>query len=410
MPKAIVLGAGMVGSVIAADLAATPGFDVTVSDIRPSALAAAADRARSSGAQVRTLTADLADPAAVQRLVAPFDIVLGALASRIGLQTLRAVIDAGKHYCDISFMAQDATELDALARSRNVTAIVDMGVAPGMSNLLAGAAAAALDPCEQLEIYVGGLPTRRHWPFQYKAAFSPADVIEEYTRPARIVEHHAVVVRPALSEPELMDFTGVGTLEAFNTDGLRSLAYTLGPNNASRASLGANSGRGVPFMKEKTLRYPGHIELMRVLRETGLFSENPIEVRSAQGSPVSVRPLDLTSRLLFPKWTYEPGEPDLTVMRVIGIGRRDGRRVRLVWDVLDFLDPTSNWTSMARTTAFPCTIAARLIAGGTITSRGVLTPEELAFGPRRVHNIVETMLSQLAARGVKYTHTVEPLD
>ena len=209
------------------------------------------------------MRADLRDPEVVTGLVREHDLVIGALPSHIGFATVRAVIEAGRDLVDISFMPEDARELDAFARERGVTAVVDCGVAPGVSNMMAGFAAGQLDPCEKLEIYVGGLPVERRWPFDYKAGFAPHDVIEEYTRPARLVENGRIVVREALSEPELMHFPGVGTLEAFNTDGLRSLADTL----------------AVPFMKEKTLRYPGHVELMRVLRETGFFSKEPLDHR-----------------------------------------------------------------------------------------------------------------------------------
>src|SRR5262245_13212348 len=154
MPKAIVLGAGLVGSVMAADLANDPGMDVTVADKGAEALEAAKRRA---GGRIKTTQADLSDVAAVKRAVQPFDIVLGALASTIGFQTLLAVIEAGKNYCDICFMPEDAWELDELAKSRGVTAIVDCGVAPGMSNMMAGYGAAQLDQCERIEIYVGGL-------------------------------------------------------------------------------------------------------------------------------------------------------------------------------------------------------------------------------------------------------------
>jgi saccharopine dehydrogenase-like NADP-dependent oxidoreductase len=225
MANAIVLGAGMVGSVMAADLAADPAFKVTVADIRPAALDLASAR---TGGKASTLLLDLADPAAITRAVAPFDIVLGALSSHLGLGALRAVIAARKPYCDISFMAEDAIDLHAEAHAAGVTAIVDCGVAPGMSNLLAGYAARLLDPCDSLEIYVGGLPVERRWPYEYKAGFSPADVLEEYTRPSRIVEHGRVVVRPALSEPELMDLPGVGTLEAFNTERARLKGLEVG--------------------------------------------------------------------------------------------------------------------------------------------------------------------------------------
>lgn len=375
MPTAIVLGAGMVGSVMAADMAAQ-GFDTTIADISEANLSAAAARAR-----VTTTRADLSDAATVKRLVAPFDIVLGALSSRIGLNAMRAVIEAGKNYADISFMAQDFTGLDALARERGVTVVADCGVAPGMSHILSAYGASILDRCDEIEIYVGGLPRERRWPFDYKAAFSPADVIEEYVRPSRIVEHGHVVVRPALSEPELMDFTGIGTLEAFNTDGLRSLCTSL----------------KVPFMKEKTLRYPGHIDLMRAFRETGLFSEDEIEVRG-----VKVRPLDVTSKLLFPKWTYQPGEEDLTVMRVIARGQKSGKSATHTWDLLDFYNKETRATSMARTTAFPCTIIAGLIAKGRVRQPGVNPPERLGMLP----GIVDELMAQHKARGVHYTRTI----
>jgi lysine 6-dehydrogenase len=381
MPKAIVLGAGMVGSVMAADLAADDDYEVTIADIREENLKAAVGRCKG---RVATIAADLSDPQRVKQLVEPFDIVLGALASRIGLSTLGAVIEAGKDYCDISFMPEDALSLDEAARKAGVTAIVDCGVAPGLSHMMAGFGAARLEAPERIEIYVGGLPRERRWPFQYKAGFSPHDVIEEYTRPTRLIEHGRVVVRPALSEPELIDFPELGTLEAFNTDGLRSLISTL----------------NVPFMKEKTLRYPGHIELMRVFREMGLFGQEPIEVG---GSPV--RPIDMFSTLVFPAWTYEEGEEDLTVMRVIVDGEQAGRPTRYTWDLLDHYDQPSRATSMSRTTAFPCAIVAKLIASGRYENPGVIPPERI--GARA--DLFEHVLSELAARGVNCTSRVDSI-
>jgi NAD(P)-dependent dehydrogenase (short-subunit alcohol dehydrogenase family) len=217
----------MVGSVIAADLGRDPEWRVTVADRSADALDAAARRAERFGATVHPVTADLADPDRIAALAGEADVVLGALASRLGFAALRSVIESGRPYCDISFMAEDPGELDALARERGVTAVVDCGVAPGMSNLLAGYATTLLDETQSLWIAVGGLPRERRLPFQYKAGFAPSDVLEEYTRPARIVEGGRVVVREALTEIEAVDFDGVGTLEAFNTDGLRSLIDTL---------------------------------------------------------------------------------------------------------------------------------------------------------------------------------------
>lgn len=380
--NAVVLGTGMVGQVMAADLASNPGFSVTAADFSQDNLV---NVERRCGSKVKTIRADLSDSATLRKIIAGADIVLGALSSRIAFSALRTILESGKNFCDISFMAEDPLELDSLAKKHNVMAVVDCGVAPGMSHLLAGYAAAQLSNCDNIEIYVGGLPRERRWPFEYKAAFSPADVIEEYTRPSRLVEHGKVVVREALSEPELMNFPGAGTLEAFNTDGLRSLVKTL----------------TVPFMKEKTLRYPGHIELMRVLRETGYFSEEAVQVGG-----VEVRPRDLTAKLMFPKWTYEPGEEDLTVMRVLGDGMKNGKRQRMQWDLFDLYHRESQSTSMARTTAFPCVIVARMIAAGTLKKPGVLTPELLATEP----GLVDHVLAEHARRGVKYTFHTEALN
>ncbi|MCH7792604.1 MAG: saccharopine dehydrogenase NADP-binding domain-containing protein, partial [Planctomycetes bacterium] len=155
MTKALVLGAGMVGRVIAADLAQDSAFRVTIVDVNDATLTSATRHAKNS---VATTQADLSDTDTIKRLVEPFDIVLGALSSTIGLNALRAVIEAGRNYCDISFMADDALQLDALAKEHNVTAVVDCGVAPGMSNLLAAYGAARLDSCENIETYVRALP------------------------------------------------------------------------------------------------------------------------------------------------------------------------------------------------------------------------------------------------------------
>jgi saccharopine dehydrogenase-like NADP-dependent oxidoreductase len=400
--RTVILGAGMVGSAMAADLVQDEHFSVTVADRDAGALERLQQRLGGpQGHGPRVVRADLGDPAAVTRLASEHDLVLGALSSVIGLQTLRAVIEAGRPYVDISFMPEDALSLSGLAAERGVTAVVDCGVAPGMSNMICGYAAARLQPCESLAIYVGGLPVERRWPFEYKAGFAPLDVIEEYVRPSRLVEDGRVVVREALSEPELLDFPGIGTLEVFNTDGLRSLAATL----------------SVPFMKEKTLRYPGHIALMRVLRETGLFSKEPVEVPvagggaggSGSGGTVRVRPLDVTARMMFPKWTYAPGEADLTVMRVSAEGRLDatpnGGRVRLQWDLLDYHDPETDTRSMSRTTGFPATIMARFLVEGRFRKPGVHPPETVGAQP----GLLDAMLQELQRRGVKYTASVTEL-
>lgn len=376
----------MVGSVMATDMASD--FAVTIADSRPAALDAAVARAKCAHRGVTPRLADLSDPTVLRAIIQPFDIILGALSSRIGFQSLRTIIEAGKNYCDISFFAQDAMELDALAKQHGVTAVVDCGVAPGMSNLICGHEVAEFQrsgTADSLAIYVGGLPRERRWPFQYKAGFAPSDVIEEYTRPTRLVENGKIVVRDALTEPEWLDFAGLGTLEAVNTDGLRSLAYTL----------------TVPNMKEKTLRYPGHYDLMRVFKETGLFSEDEIVVGG-----VKVKPRDVTAAVMFPKWTYQPGEEDLTVMRILVEGTRGGKRERVTWDLVDLFDKPSGATSMSRTTAFPCTIVARMIAAGTLQRPGVSPPEMLGAMP----GMLDMVVKELAKKGIEYTRNVAAMN
>ncbi len=378
--RVLVLGAGMVGAAIARDMASS-GFDVTLADRAAEAL----DQARAQGPLLETIQADLADVRRVSELAGGAELVLGALPSALGFAAMRAVIEAGRDLVDISFISEDARALDTVARERGATVVFDCGVAPGLSHMLCGRAAARLSPCESLAIYVGGLPVERRWPFEYKAGFAPRDVIEEYTRPVRLVEQGRVVVKVALSEPELLDLPGVGTLEAFNTDGLRSLVETL----------------SVPHMKEKTLRYPGHIALMRVFRELGLFSKEPLAVEGA-----TVRPLEVTAALLFPLWTYQPGEADLTVMRVEAVGLSDGRRVRLIWDLLDHYDPTHGQRSMSRTTAFPACAVARLIAAGAFKRPGVTPPEMLGAEAA----VMDRILADLSARGVNVRFATEEGD
>lgn len=371
----------MVGSVIAEDLARGGGYRVTVADRDATRLE---QLRRRVGSKVSVECADLADSATVKEIAGRHEMVIGALSSAIGYRVLEAVIEARRNYCDISFMPERAADLDEKARQAGVTVVTDCGVAPGLSHMMAGAGVAALDQARSVEIYVGGLPVVRQWPFEYKAAFAPRDVIEEYTRPCRLVERGRVVEKPALSECELIDFPGVGTVEAFNTDGLRSLVETL----------------VVPDMKEKTLRYPGHVELMKVFRHAGFFSTEPVEVEG-----VCLRPVDLFSKLVFPSWSYGPGEEDLTVMRVIVRGSRDGRRVTLSWDLLDRYDRRREQSSMARTTAFPCAIVARLIDQGRVEARGVIAPERL--GDDSV--LFRHVLTELGERGVScsYEETVE---
>ncbi len=375
MSQIVVLGGGLVGRVIARDLAREKDFQVTVAD------GAEATRTRLAAEGLGTVALDLTDNAAVKRAIAGADVVVGAAPGHMGFRLLRLVIEAGKPYADIAFMPEDFLELDGLARERGVTAVVDCGVAPGLSNLLCGRAEHEFDSVERMLILVGGLPKHRVWPFEYRVVFSAVDVIEEYTRPARWVEHGELVTKPALTDVEPVDLPRVGTVEAFNTDGLRSLITTL----------------HAPFMKEKTLRWPGHVEKMRMLRETGFLSLEPVDVGGTK-----VRPYDLTTKLLFDAWRLPKGEADLTVMRVEATGVIGGARQTWTWDLYDEADLDAGFHSMARTTGFPCAIVARLLARGELKRPGVQPPERLAGDDR----VFGGIMNGLRERGVTITKTV----
>jgi lysine 6-dehydrogenase len=375
--KILVLGAGLVGGPMALDLARNGEFEVTSADRSVEAL-----KRLAGVAGITTVQADLDDAEKLKSLVIEHDLVISAVPGFMGFRTLERVIECGKNVVDIAFFPEDMLLLDVKAKEMNVTAICDIGVAPGMSNVLIGYGASMLDTLEKGITYVGGLPVVRTWPFEYKAVFSPIDVIEEYTRPARYIDGGRLVVREALSDPELLDFPNIGTLEAFNSDGLRTLATTIKGD----------------YMIEKTLRYKGHIEKMAVLRDTGFFDKEPILING-----VMISPLEFTSRLLFPKWKLQEGEEDLTIMRVITEGLKDGVRKRYTWDLYDRLDKETGVHSMARTTGYTATMVARLISKGLYNRKGVSAPEFLGTEA----GIVKFLLDGLSERGVVYKETIE---
>lgn len=377
--RVVVLGCGRVGQAMVKDLATEQDWEITAVDAFDTAF---------SGLQgftnISTRQADLSDPVVVAQVVSGHDLAVGAVPGPMGAATLRTVIEAGVDIVDISFFEEDPFNLHELAVERGVTAVMDCGVAPGFSNLALGHSQTVFDELSSFICYVGGLPEVRRWPYEYAAVFSPIDVLAEYTRPARIVENGSEVVREALSEIELLDFPGVGTLEAFNSDGLRTLLTV----------------DGIPDMKEKTMRFPGHAERMRMLRETGFFDEDAIDVGGAK-----IRPIDLTAKLLFPKWQLPEGEGDQTVMRISVEGLLNGKKTRRTWDMLDRFDREGGITSMARTTGYTCTAAVRALAAGLYREPGLVPPEVLGRAP----GVYDFIVARLAERNVEFTITDEEL-
>ena len=368
--KIAVLGAGLVGKAIAIDL--SKNFQVTSVDISEIAL----KDLQGYGINIQIL--DVSSHPQLQSYLSPFDLVIGAVPGFLGFQTVRAVIEAGKNMVDISFFPEDPFDLDLLAKKNKVTVVTDCGVAPGMGNIILGYHRSRMK-IESYECLVGGLPVVREWPFEYKAVFSPIDVIEEYTRPARYVQNGALVVKEALSDPELIHFPGIGTLESWNSDGLRSLIKTM-PD--------------IPNMIEKTLRYPGCIEYLRVLRESGFFSYDEVEVKG-----VRVRPIDVTAKLLFPKWKLKHGEKEFTVMRIRIEGEEKGLKKKYEYNLLDHTDAVTETLSMARTTGYTCTAAAHLILDGAYDRPGISPPEYIGENEKNFGKIMD----HLKMRGVHYS-------
>ena len=379
--KIIVLGAGLIGAPMAIDLTKESTFEVTVADFSNEAL----NRVKARETDLSIIQKDLSNPEDVTELVRNYDFVVNAVPGFMGFETAKAIILAGKSCACIAFYEEDPFELDQLAKENNVTMIMDCGVYPGMGSALIMNMATRLDKVDSVLTYVGGLPEIREWPSEYKAVFSPIDVIEEYIRPARYIENGFEIVRPALSDPEYVFFPKIGTLEAFNTDGLRTLAKTI----------------DAPNLKEKTLRYPGHIKKMNVLRELGFFSkEESIEVKG-----LKISPLEFTSQVLFPNWKLKKGEVDITVFQSIIEGEKDGQEIRYTIDLYDKYCSETEVISMARTTGYTATLAIRMIAEGLYTNKGISPPEYMG----KYQECIDYMQKGLKKRDVNWIISEEKI-
>ena len=342
------IGAGMVGSAMAIDL--SKNHNLFLADYDLNALKTI--QSKNSNIQISQL--DVTDSKALSEWIAPADIVLLAVPGFLGYKALETIINSGKNVVDISFSPENILDLNPLAVEKGVTVIVDAGVAPGIPNYLLGYWDAQLN-IESFEYYVGGLPKHPQPPFNYKAPFSPIDVIEEYTRPARMLVDHEIITQPALSDIERMKFEDAGTLEAFNTDGLRSLLSTM---------------NHIPNLKEKTLRYPGHAELMLEYHNKGLFNDKNI---------------DETSKKLFEAWKLDENEIEFTVLDII----IKGDMKIIIYHLYDEFNLESRTSSMARTTGYTATASINLILESLWNDYGVFPPEMVGVKPECIQFILQ---------------------
>ncbi len=328
----------MVGSAIALDL--VQYHRVYLADFNPSAL----DIVKALNESIHIQKLDVKNRESLSQWVKPADIVLLAVPGFLGYKALKTIIESGKNVVDISFSPENAMNLSSLAKDMGVTAIVDAGVAPGLPNYLLGYHNTQMD-IQSFEYFVGGLPKYPKPPHNYKAPFSPVDVIEEYTRPARMMVDGVLVTKPPLSDIELIHFEETGALEAFNSDGLRSILTTMDD---------------IPNMKEKTLRYPGHAKLMKSYKEKGFFDKSKIEK---------------TSKILFKEWKLEKNEPEFTIMDIIIKGNADGEKREIKYHLYDEYDPETNTSSMSRTTGYTAAATVNLLLNNLWTEPGVFPPE-----------------------------------
>jgi len=370
--RAAVVGLGRVGWAAAFDLYdRLTGRDLLLIDSCEERLREVARQLRG----VETKVVDASDVSALARAVRDVDVVVGALPGRLGRNSWLAAIEAGVDLVDISYSPDDPLTLNLQAAEAGVTIVPDAGLAPGLSNMLAGRAYARLEGrVSELTIYVGAVPEKPSNPLGYTVTWSPEDLIEEYTRPARVIRQGRQESLPALSDVELIEVDGVGEMEAFLTDGLRSMLKTL---------------KGVQKMEEKTLRWPGHAEKIILLRELGFFDDKPLRIGSQE-----VEPVKLTAELFREKLGGDCKDLVVLLVRARGIGWEGV--TTLEYTVIDRYDDSTGMTALARTTAFTATAVASLLAEGRVPGPGVVPPEALGMDS----DLMTAVAEWLAWRGI----------
>ena len=348
MRNIVVLGAGLVGKAIILDL--SQQYKVTAVDNNRKNLSVI-----SNIKNVITVEAGLDHKDNIKKVIKNTDLVVGAIPGFMGFNVVKTVIETGKNIVDISFFPEDPFELDDLAKLKNVTAVVDCGVSPGLGNIILGYYLNKLD-VDSYICYVGGLPQKPQPPWGYKAVFSPIDVIEEYTRPVRFRSKGKLKTVPALSFKKNISFENVGEFEAWNTDGLRTLLKTT----------------NIPNLIEFTIRHCGTIDPIIALRDGGFFSSDKISINGND-----VKPIDLTTKLLFSQWQMQPNDRDMTLMKIAINGHKSKENYDIEYDLIDFYDEVTATTSMARTTGYTCSAVVNLLLKNKYKQKGVVPPEHL---------------------------------
>ena len=327
---------------------------------------------------------DVADRERLVEAMSGFDVVISAVPYFYNLDIARAAVEAGVNMCDLggnTDIVLRELELDEAARRAGISIVPDCGLAPGMTNVLAASGIGKLDRAEEVRIRVGGLPQTPRPPLDYKLVFSIHGLINEYVGRAAVLREGKIAWVEALTGLEELEFPEpVGRCEAFHTAGGSStLPWTY---------------RGqVRELNYKTVRYPGHCAKVKAMRDLGLFDDQPVRVGDCEVKPRELFAILASSRLDFPE------DRDLVVLRVVVKGERDGERVEITYQMLDFYDQKHGITAMMRTTAYPVSIVAQMLAHGEIEAKGVLPPER-AVPP-------ELFVARLAERGIELVETIK---
>ena len=384
--KFLVLGAGLQGSACAYDLLQNDAVRrVVLADLTTDSLPPFLHKLRSDP-RLELVQADARDSAALRRLLQGVDSCLNALPYYFNLEVATLAVSAGVHYADLggnTAIVFQQLQLDEIARAHNVCAIPDCGLAPGMVNVLAAAGIAQLDVTDTVKIRVGGLPQNPLPPLKYQIVYSLHGVLDYYTTPSWVVrdgEPHQV---DALTEIERVDFPDpVGELEAFHTaGGLSTMPWTY--------------QRKIRNMEYKTLRYPGHAQIMSAIRSLGLLELTPINVRGH-----NVVPRELFIACAEPR-LRQPDGRDLVALRVEAEGRKAGEPIRIVYDLLDYFDEVNGISAMERTTGFSLSITGQMQVTGRTRSPGVFTPDQAVPA--------DPYVSELDKRGIRIQQRIESL-
>jgi len=367
--KIIVLGCGNIGSVATKDLAESlPSAEIVMADVNKSRAEETASKIGQNN--VSWVQTDASNYRELVSTIKKFDLAVGTLPGVMGFQTCKASILAKVDMVDVSYMPEDVMVLNQSASKAKVCIVPDCGMSPGLGNILVGRAISKLDQVESVHMLNGGLPEKPVPPLGYVITWSVKDLIDMYSRKVNIVKDGKIIQVEAMSELEEITFPGVGKLEAFYTDGLRTLLHTV---------------KGTRDMWEKTLRYPGHIQKIKLLKTLGFFDEKPIEIENLQ-----ISPREIAAKLLERK-LKRPEVSDIVAMRVEVGGLKDGKRIMYTYHMLERYDKKGKITAMARTTAYTASVVAQLVAKKAIEEKGVIPPEKLGMNEKLYKKFIDMM-------------------